>query len=583
MTFLKTIGMAFIAGVMFCTSPMNTGSEVTNGRITGRVVNGDGSAAQGAIVVLLPDTLNPQSINSNFSIDSAKTNNEGYYSFATISKGWYNLLASGSGKKSFKDSIYVNNDRKLQLEDITLSAPVSCSSVVHLENHEQDNRSVIILVLGTNTYASPDDSSGKFILPELAAGTYRLRILTTLPEYEIKDTILEIQTGASGTITNPIILKFLGIPKVGQLSVSYDDKMKFATISWPKLDTDNVIGYNIYRGSPDNSKPLNSKPISDTFFIDDVIYNIGDTVTYVVSALNHSLKEGGFSNGYSLWIMDGIAFVKTTQFWDPKTTNAWVWSVVRDSLENVYIALGNTITKYNADGNLLKQYTDSRESAAHHILCVGKNGNMYSFIDFTNYIVCLTSDLSFASKIEIDTSMQSMCSNSKMTIDNDGNLCFWANCGFNQTDILKYSTTQLSFESRHRENFIFDLQWNQDTIIARQDPYSPPNASTLFYYDSTFSLMGTWNIGADVDRFRPDSEDMGESTYYLGKNGWSVFFHAAVMGPFNESASPKVVIFFDRNRKSLARSRWQGRIVDIDQAGNIHWFSGGSLYTFQIH
>jgi len=199
---------------------------------------------------------------------------------------------------------------------------------------------------------------------------------------------------------------------VGQLSVSYDDKMKFATISWPKLDTDNVIAYNIYRGSPDNSKPLNSKPISDTFFIDDVIYNIGDTVTYVVSALNHSLKEGGFSNGYSLWIMDGIAFVKSTQFWDPMTTNALVWSVVRDSLENVYVALGNTITKYNADGGLLKQYTDSRESAAHHILCVGKNGNVYSFIDFTNYIVRLTSDLSFASKIEIDSSMQSMCSNS---------------------------------------------------------------------------------------------------------------------------------------------------------------------------
>jgi hypothetical protein len=582
MTFLKTISMALIAGLMFCT-PINPGSEVTNGRVTGRVVNGDGSAAPGAIVLLLPDTLNPQTINSNSSIDSAKTNDEGYYSFATISKGWYNLLASCSGKKSFQDSIFVNNDRKLQLEDITLSAPVSCSSVVRLENHEQDNRSVIVLVLGTNTYASPDDSSGKFILPELAAGTYRLRILTTLPEYEIKDTTLEIQTGASSAITNSIILKFLGIPKVGQLSVSYDDKMKFATISWPKLDTDNVIAYNIYRGSPDNSKPLNSKPISDTFFIDDVIYNIGDTVTYVVSALNHSLKEGGFSNGYSLWIMDGIAFVKSTQFWDPMTTNALVWSVVRDSLENVYVALGNTITKYNADGGLLKQYTDSRESAAHHILCVGKNGNVYSFIDFTNYIVRLTSDLSFASKIEIDSSMQSMCSNSQMTIDNDGDLCFWANCGFNQTDILKYSTTRLSFESRHSENFIFDLQWNQDTIIARQDPYSPPNASTLFYYDSTFSLIGTWNIGTDVERLRPDSENQHESKYYLGKNGWSVFFQAVIMGPFNESAGPKVVIFFDRNRKPLARSRLYGRIVDIDQAGNIHWFSGSTLYTIQIH
>jgi hypothetical protein len=577
MTFFKTISMALIAGLMFCTSPMNTGSEVTNGLVTGRVVNKDGSAAQGATVVLLRDTLNPQTISSTALIDSGRTNNEGYYSFKTISKGWYNLLASGSGKKGFQDSIYIDKDRKLQIEDVTLSTPVSCSGVVLLENHEQDNRSVIVLVLGTNTYASPDDSSGKFILPELAAGTYRLRILSTLTEYEIKDTVIEIQTGAPNSIANPIILKFLGIPKVGQLSVSCDDKMKFATISWPKLDTDNVIAYNIYRGSPDNSKPLNNKPISDTFFIDDVLFNVGDTVTYVVSALNHSLKEGGFSNVYSLRITDGVVCVKTMQFWDPTTSFQWVWSVVRDSLENVYIARGITITKYDADGSLLKQYTDSLESNR-HLLCVGENGEVYTYIEFKNNIVHLTSDLSFSSKIEIDTSMQSMCDNSQMTIDNDGNLCFWANCRFNQTDIIKYSKTLSSFESRHSQDFIIDLQWNQDTIIGRKGS----NSSTLFYYDSVFSPIGKWNIGADVERFRPDSENQYESKYYLGKNGWSVFFQASIMGPFNESASPKVVMFFDRNRKPLARSRLTGRIVDIDQAGNIHWFSGSTLYTFQI-
>src|SRR5512144_2445055 len=106
---LKNCLAGLLAGLCMCVMPLEKGSEVTNGQVTGKVVHADGSGAAGATVLLVRDTLNPLAAVAA-AVDSTATNEEGYYSFPEISDGWYNLLASGSGKKAYVDSLHINRD-----------------------------------------------------------------------------------------------------------------------------------------------------------------------------------------------------------------------------------------------------------------------------------------------------------------------------------------------------------------------------------------------------------------------------------------------------------------------------------------
>jgi hypothetical protein len=154
--------------------------------------------------------------------------------------------------------------------------------VVELEQGG-DPRSVFILFLGTHTYSTPD-AAGNFVSEPMAGGKYRVRILTTLPDYEIMDTSFVIRAGVDCVIPEPLVLKYTGIPTPENLVVSYDTLNETVIVSWDLPDTALISGYNIYRSiKGQNFSLVTPMPLAETQTVyRDTGLTIGNVYEYRV-------------------------------------------------------------------------------------------------------------------------------------------------------------------------------------------------------------------------------------------------------------------------------------------------------------
>jgi alpha-tubulin suppressor-like RCC1 family protein len=180
------------------------GTETGDARVSGVLYNSGGSLAKHATVKVFRWKSSP--LDNDVMYATAMTDINGVYGFDSLPSDTYNILGSGDSGLSYLDSIVVNaNDSHTQLPPDTLKPAGSIHGKITLETGD-DPRTVQILFMGTDTWVRPDDSSGSFTVSNLAEGSYRIRIIDTLNNYQPKDTVLAVTAGKENPLPNPLSL-----------------------------------------------------------------------------------------------------------------------------------------------------------------------------------------------------------------------------------------------------------------------------------------------------------------------------------------------------------------------------------------
>jgi dihydrofolate reductase len=262
-----------ITAILLLTCQSLVNPEAGTARVTAMLYNPGGSPAVNAKVCFFPNDYNPQTGQGSGSSDSTETDADGNYTI-TLDSGTYNILANGDSGLAFQDSIRVAHGSKVHPPACTLRTPGTIGGVVELEQGG-DPRSVIVLFMGTRTFTTAD-ADGNFVSEPMAGGKYRVRILTTLPDYEIMDTGFVVRAGRDSVIPEPLVLKYTGIPTPENLVVSYDTLNETVMLSWDLPDTALISGYNIYRSIKGyNFSLVTPMPLAET---QAVFYDTGLTV-----------------------------------------------------------------------------------------------------------------------------------------------------------------------------------------------------------------------------------------------------------------------------------------------------------------
>ena len=331
-------------------NPVANGSGSTTETAT--VYNPGGSPAVNARVRFYPVNHNPRAGLAKIAttIDSATTDKNGNYA-VTLDTGTYNMLVSGDSGLSYRDSITVTEDSAKVPPD-TLGAPGSIRGRIRLQPGD-DARTVFLLFIGTNTWGTPDDSTGRFTAANMAEGTYRVRILTTLDMYLPKDTVLSVTAGKTDTLPHDIVLQYTGIPVPSGLKLSYDTLRQIVTLTWNKPTTGRAIkGYNMYRKHADSTSFVKiAGVITDTVYKDSSAIQ-DQTYEYKVAAVDSQDNEGTKSQAANVVAVSAYTFVARFTYQDSSPIN--VFDIETDSGGNIYV-----LDKYKGDSSRVVKFTKS--------------------------------------------------------------------------------------------------------------------------------------------------------------------------------------------------------------------------------
>ena len=296
---MKFIQIALLAICSFllvtCTNNVAGKNPKTENRSTlAMLYNPGGSPAVHAKIWFYPINYNPHTggLAKKMAImDSTATDAKGNYSIK-LDTGTYNVLASGDSGVVYQDSITVTKDSTINPPADTLKKPGGILGRVCLQPGD-DARTVFILFMGTNTWSTPDDSTGKFTVANMAQGTYRVRILTTLDAYVPKDTVLSVSAGMVDSLAHDIVLQYTGIPGPTGLKVSYDTLRQTVILVWTGADTSLIAGYNIYRAiKGQNFSLITQTPLPDTAMTyRDSMVTVGTTYEYEIVSRRASGEE----------------------------------------------------------------------------------------------------------------------------------------------------------------------------------------------------------------------------------------------------------------------------------------------------
>jgi formylglycine-generating enzyme len=221
------------------------GSTETSSRVSSMLYNPGGSPAANAKVCFYRHDNDPRPGQGPGATDSTFTDTNGNYAVA-LDTGTYNVLANSDSGLAFQGSIRASGGSHVNPPACTLKTPGTLHGVVQLQPGD-DSRTVFILFLGTHFYTTPDDAAGNFSTEPMAGGKYRVRILTTLPDYQVMDTSFNIKAGKDSVLADTIRLKYTGILTPKNLKVSFDTLHQTVDLSWDMPDTSLLSGYNVYR------------------------------------------------------------------------------------------------------------------------------------------------------------------------------------------------------------------------------------------------------------------------------------------------------------------------------------------------
>ncbi len=276
-------------------------SETGNAAVKGILYTENGQPAVNAEVKLITSDHRPgpNLAKTEAVVTTTYTNAQGVYEFSSMPRNFYNVLCKSNGANAFIDSIYLQPNQITEVENKTLKSPGSLHGVVRLQPGD-DNRSVLIILFGTDFFTTTVDTSGKFNITHIAEGRYNamIYVLNTAGVYEPFDTVFTIRSGKTDTLGAIIYPNLTSIPVVTGFTSEYDDVRQVVTLRWNKPINGEVAGYDIYRMHQDSAfKKINIVTLTDTQYEDGInsILMPEYTYSYKVVGVDKDGNEGNKS------------------------------------------------------------------------------------------------------------------------------------------------------------------------------------------------------------------------------------------------------------------------------------------------
>lgn len=252
------VGIGFLLMCIFsCTNTSNdltgNGTQIGNPTIIGVVYQpGGNTPAQNAAVYLRMKNslINIGNVGLNkktADIAVVSTNAKGEFAIDSIGPGTYVIeINDRNDNYALFDSVVVDSsDSSITLPIDTLEPAGVIKGKISLSDGG-DFSKVYVLAYGVQRF-SLVDTSGNFILDNLAEGNYKLRIISNLENYDILDTSMIPVVSGDTTELDSVELPFTGVPIVRNLTYSYDTLTRIVTLSWDTVDTSRILGFNVYR------------------------------------------------------------------------------------------------------------------------------------------------------------------------------------------------------------------------------------------------------------------------------------------------------------------------------------------------
>ena len=289
---------AVAVALIFCTGCSvidGTGSSTQTGIIIGKILNEDGTPANNAQVLFIQTDQIPSPSLAKLATenDSTTTNDSGIYKVRELPAATYNIFAQKDSQFCYLNSVKIDSTVST-ISPATLRKPGSLSGIVRLLPND-DSRTVLILVYGSNIFRFPSDFTGHFTLDNMAEGSYKVKILTTIAGYMPLDTTFFITAGKNDTLGDTLRLKYSGIPTVTGLLATWDSLKFMANLTWNKADTSVVKGYNVYRTVVDSALsgiPFNQALITSNSFTDSFGLDPANSYVYRIKAVNKNDDVG---------------------------------------------------------------------------------------------------------------------------------------------------------------------------------------------------------------------------------------------------------------------------------------------------
>jgi uncharacterized protein (TIGR02145 family) len=392
---LSLLAIIAILLCITCSRAPTAGTATETENVAAMLYNPGGSPAAHAKVRFYPVNYNPATGGLAKTLaaapDSTTTDARGNYT-AKLDTGTYNILASGDSGVVYRDSITVARDSTIHPPADTLKTPGGIRGRVRLQPGA-DARTVFILFLGTNTFGTPDDSTGKFTITNMAQGTYKVRILTTLDAYVPKDTVLSVTAGMVDSLAHDIVLQYTGVPGPTGLTVSYDTLRQTVILAWTGADTSLIAGYNVYRTIVgQNFSLITQTPLPDTVTTyRDSTVSVGTTYAYMVVSLRAGQESPKVAIPGDTMKVLSSSLVTTTFTWNLNNTISDTASI-NDTIK-ACITYANPTSKVvkivwyvdSSNSPVVKQKSDSSFTGKDTLLYSWKQeGNKKIFVKATD-------------------------------------------------------------------------------------------------------------------------------------------------------------------------------------------------------
>ncbi len=536
-------------------------TETTSGNIFGKIWNDDGTHAKGVSVRLTPVDFNPYLTADEITIDSALTDDNGMYSFKLTSKGFFNVSAQSRGKFCYEDSIFGSEEGKNRVKDDTLKAPGSITGTAQLRPGD-DNREIIILVFGTNTYARPMDSSGVFSISLLAKGVYKLRIATLQKDYGYFDTSVIVESGENTVIPGIMRLPFEGVPAVGPVAAKFDPHTMHVTLSWPQCDTSNIASFYVFRNTGITNFPFVKLHNADTSFDDDVLFlnpdslKYHDTLRYSIAAFGKNRTFGKVSVAPDILLKNILTPIDTIPVSLGNQEVIYSWTVDKD--HDVFLSGSWWIRKIDSIGQVFTYYNTNYGNPDNHYdyfsLKTDAKGNLYTICSGPGALMKFSSDLKLVSEKNLDDFLAPNMVNHSLRTNDNGLIYLVSDAGTEPIFIYAFDSTLsiVQFDS------IPEFNWPQmykDTFFFIEYPngFSSPNESNVIKaYDIQCNPVRTWDVNEIINKYCPASFKTLLKAVDFTENNVSHLCFDNLFFPEMEDGD-MIFIAIDSNNKLLGR------------------------------
>lgn|GEM_PF-1552268 len=267
--------VGIVAFYFTCTQDVAGTNDETSGGIIASLYYKDGTPAANAVIKIfeISDTSKQPAY-------TALTDNKGAYKIESIKVGTYNVWGAKDTLVAYQGSVLFTKSSS-NLKDDTLENGGSITGIVGVQpNH--DPRTVTVQILGSEITADNVDIGGRFTIPQLARGSYKLRLTTTLPEYTPTYNIIQKSGNATDTLADTLWLIYTGIPVVTGLTAICDTLNGIIKLKWNKTGYLNFQDYALFK-DPADSGNMTDKPFgftADTFYIDTIFGDMNDINDY---------------------------------------------------------------------------------------------------------------------------------------------------------------------------------------------------------------------------------------------------------------------------------------------------------------